>query len=308
MIFPQNPPAVLPGDRIGIAALSGPVDVEALRVGLAVLRTMGFHPVLAENLTSVDGMFAGSDQERIEAFHQLAADRSLNAIFFARGGHGVLRLLPSVDWELLAQRPRTFVGYSDLTPFLLEATRRLGLVTLHGPMPGVDLARGLTEAEETSFLNVLRGSFPQTSVVPTVLGNGMARGALLGGCLSLLTATLGTRFAPDFKGAVMFWEEVGEPLYRIDRMLTQLKLAGAFDSISGMVVGNVDLPDAQDQQALCATLSDFAHEGGWLVGFGFPAGHGVPNLTLPLGMTAQICSKNKSVTVGITAEGKISRK
>lgn len=304
MKFSRLPPPVVPGDRVGIAALSGPVDAAALQAGVAALRKMGFEPVLAENLASVHGMFAGSDHERIEAFHRLAADPTLSAILFARGGHGVLRILPSIDWELLAQRPRAFVGYSDLTPFLLEVTKRLGLVTLHGPMPGVDLARGLTAAEESSFLNTLKGSFPQSTSVPMVLGDGMVRGSLMGGCLSLLTASLGTCFSTDFRGTVLFWEEVGEPLYRIDRMLTQLKLSGALDGIAGMIVGNVSFPDVEDQQALYTTLSDFAHEGGWLVGFGFPAGHGVPNLTLPLGMAAQICSASSSVTVGLEAEGR----
>jgi muramoyltetrapeptide carboxypeptidase len=261
---------------------------------------MGFEPVPADNLESVDGMFAGSDEERLAAFHRLAEDSSLSSILFARGGHGVLRVLPAIDWELLARRPRIYVGYSDLTPFLLEVTRRLGLAAFHGPMPSVDMARGLTRREETSLLNALKGDLPQTVALPTVFGEGNgARGPLLGGCLSMLVASIGTEFETDFSGSILFWEEVDEPLYRIDRMLTQLKLSGVLDSIAGMIVGDVDLPEAADRRALREVLAGFAHEGSWLVGFGFPAGHCSPNLTLPLGMTAQINAPDKLATLGL---------
>jgi len=124
------PPAVRPGDRVGVAALSSHVDPRRLEQGVAVLRELGFEPVLAGNLDRVDGLFAGSDAERLAAFHELAADESLRAIFFARGGHGLLRVLPRIDWPLLARFPRAYIGYSDLTPFLpwtMDAERREAL-------------------------------------------------------------------------------------------------------------------------------------------------------------------------------------
>ena len=152
------PAAPRQGDRVGVAALSGWAPPERVDRGLAALRSLGFEPVPAPNLGRRDGPFAGSDEERLEGFHRLAADPDVRAIFFLRGGHGVLRLLDRIDWELLATTPRAYVGYSDLTPLLLEVTRRTGQVTFHGPMVAVEMARGLGQAEEESLLGALRGA------------------------------------------------------------------------------------------------------------------------------------------------------
>jgi muramoyltetrapeptide carboxypeptidase len=194
---------VLPGDRVGIAALSGPVDPDRLSLGMAALERLGFEAVPAANLDSRSGMFAGSDAERLEAFHQLAADPSIAAILFARGGHGVLRVLPGIDWDLLAAHPRAYVGFSDLTPFLLEVVRRLGLVAFHGPMVAADFARGMDEGERASFMGALAGRYPAEQWFPEAMREGAepVRGVLLGGCLSLLAATLGTPYAADLEGA-----------------------------------------------------------------------------------------------------------
>ncbi|HEX6864125.1 MAG TPA: LD-carboxypeptidase, partial [Thermoanaerobaculia bacterium] len=135
MIRPVHlPPPAGPGDRVGVAALSGPVDPAKLEAGISALRGLGFEPVLADNLLSRQGFLAGTDAERLAAFHRLVADPSLTAIFFSRGGYGLMRLLPALDWDLLARHPRAYVGYSDLTPFLLGLVERLGLVSFHGPL------------------------------------------------------------------------------------------------------------------------------------------------------------------------------
>jgi muramoyltetrapeptide carboxypeptidase len=240
------PPPAGPGDRVGIAALSGPVDPQRLESGLAALRRLGFEPVLAANAASRQGLFAGSDADRLAAFHRLAADPDLPAILFTRGGHGLLRLLPGIDWELLRRRPRAYLGYSDLTPFLLAVVRRLGLVAFHGPLVAGELARGLCDRERESLLGALAGRFPVELPLRGFLRRGAASGPLLGGCLSLLTATLGTPYFPDLAGAVVFWEDVNEPPYRIDRMLTHLTLSGNLDGIGGMMVGHLAPPAADD--------------------------------------------------------------
>ena len=234
------PPPAGPGDRIGVAALSGPVDPQKLETGLEALRRLGFEPVLADNAASRQGLFAGGDADRLAAFHRLAADPDLPAILFTRGGHGLLRLLPGIDWELLRRRPRAYLGYSDLTPFLLGVVRRLGLVAFHGPLVAGELARGLTGGERDSLLAALAGRYPSELPLGGWLRSGAAGGPLLGGCLSLLTATLGTPYFPDLAGAVLFWEDVNEPPYRIDRMLTHLALSGNLDTIGGMIVGHLE--------------------------------------------------------------------
>jgi muramoyltetrapeptide carboxypeptidase len=278
-----------------VAALSGPVDPGRLEAGIESLRRLGFEPVLADNVLSRRGFLAGGDEERLAAFHRLAADPDLRAIFFTRGGYGVPRILPALDWNLLARHPRAYVGYSDLTPFLLEVVRRLGLVAFHGPLVGGELARGLGAEEEASLLDALAGRYPVELPFQSWLRKGSASGPLLGGCLSLLSATAGTTWFPDLQGAIVFWEEVNEAPYRVDRMLTHLKLSGNLAGIAGMIVGHLEGAgvlgppgDAAGQSGWPALVDESLSGFSWPLAWGLPAGHVPPNWTLPLGLTAHL--------------------
>ncbi len=294
----QLPPPAGPGDRVGVAALSGLVQADKLAAGVETLRRLGFEPVLADNLTAQDGLFAGSDEVRLAAFHRLAADPGLRAIFFARGGSGLLRVLPGLDWDLLRRHPRAYVGYSDLTPFLHEVVRRLGLVAFHGPMVAAELARELAPDEESSLLDALAGRYPASLPFQSWLrppaGAAPVRGPLLGGCLSLLVSVLGTPWSPDLDGAVLFWEDVNEPPYRIDRMLTHLRLSGNLAKIEGMIVGHLN-GAATDWPALVAgSVADFS----WPLAWGLESGHLQPNWTLPLGLPARLESDDCRLWLG----------
>jgi len=291
---------------VGVAALSGPVDPERLERGLATLRRLGFEPVLADNLRqdlqksvrSRNGLFAGGDAERLAAFHRLAADPGLAAILFARGGSGLLRVLPGIDWDLLRRRPRAYVGYSDLTPFLLEVVRRLRLVAFHGPMVAAEMSRGLAPVEEESLLGALAGRYPAVQPFARWLreppAGAAVRGPLLGGCLSLLVSTLGTPWAPDLAGGLVFWEDVAEPPYRVDRMLTHLGLSGNLAHIAGMVVGHLEgdgLPEKApegDPADWPAIIADSLERFSWPLAWGLESGHRAPNRTLPLGWPARL--------------------
>ena len=281
------PPSVRAGDRVGVAALSGPVDPVRLANGMAGLRALGFEPVPARNLGARSGLFAGTDQERVDAFHELAADPSLTAIFFARGGHGLLRVLPLLDWQLLADHPRAYVGYSDLTPFLHQVVVRLGWVAFHGPMVAADMARGLAAAESELLLRALAGESHLELPFAAGLRSGRAEGKLLGGCLSMIAATLGTPWQMDLAGGILFWEDVGEPPYRLDRMLTHLALSGSLAAIAGVVAGPCPCAPPEDQNLdwLDPLLDASRHHQG-PVAWGLPSGHCTPNLTLPLGRPA----------------------
>jgi muramoyltetrapeptide carboxypeptidase len=287
---------VRPGDRVGVAALSGAVEAEALDRGLDALRAIGLEPVVATNCNSRWGELAGTDTERLTGFHELAADPSLTAILFARGGHGLLRVLPGIDWGLLARHPRAYVGYSDLTPFLLQVVQRLGLIAFHGPMVAKDLARGLLPEELEGLLGALAGEPPAAFHLAHWLRRGDAEGILLGGCLSLLVALLGTPWATPLDDALLFLEDVDEPVYKVDRMLTHLRLSDRLAAVRGMVAGYFGEGWGPGSIEPWHQESFFALPGP--VAFGLAAGHGVPHLTLPLGAPARIDGESGLLWVG----------
>ncbi|MEM1206692.1 MAG: LD-carboxypeptidase [Acidobacteriota bacterium] len=276
-----------------MAALSGPVDPQRLEKGLRALQDLGYEPVPARNLGERRGLFAGDDRRRLDAFHELVDDDDLSAVVFARGGWGVLRLLGDLDWDLLARRPRAYVGYSDLTPFLLQVVAKLGVVAFHGPMVAADFARGLSPFEAASFEGALAGAYPTRLALTPVPGQAV-EGPLLGGCLSLLAATLGTPWATDLEGAILVLEDLGEPPYRFDRMLTHLRLSGTLTRIQGVVVGHLTTDDEEEPSAwggevtLRGVLREHAARGGWPLSQGLAVGHASPNLTLPLGLWARL--------------------
>lgn len=278
------PPAVKPGDRVGVAALSSAVDPGRLAAGLAELVRLGFEPVLASNLERRDRLFAGTEAQRVAGLHELADDASITAIFFARGGHGALRILNDLDWRRLAQHPRAFVGYSDLTPFLATVVERCGWVAFHGPMVAADLASGLSGEEASSLLGALSGDFPRAFDLTTVEGESDVEGPLSGGCLSLLAATLGTGHSAELDDSILFLEDVDEPLYRLDRMLTQLRLSGSLTRVQAMIFGSSIVPESVGEWL------DLARDAapGVVLAHGLSSGHAQPNLTLPLGLRCRV--------------------
>jgi muramoyltetrapeptide carboxypeptidase len=293
----RRPPAVEPGDVIGVAALSSAADRDPLEAGLIQLEALGFAVRRARNLGSEWEGFAGRDQERLDGFHELVASPEVKAIVFARGGHGLLRVLPGVDWDLLARHPKAYVGYSDLVPLLLEIVTRLGLICFHGPMVASDLSTPIDVAERESFLSALGGRIGRSLPCECAQDATPIEGPLLGGCLAMMAATLGTRWSPRLDGSILFLEDVHEPLYRLDRMLTQLQLSGKLRRVKGMILGHLAAePDAGQavetvgDDGLGARLRERSLQGAArrILAWNVPSGHGRPNLTLPLGAIARL--------------------
>ncbi len=309
------PVVVARGARVGIAALSGPVDLQLLAKGKRELESMGFAVEQAPNVALASGFLAGTDTERLDGFHRLLRSE-VDGILFSRGGHGVLRIIDQIDWTLLSARPRWFVGYSDLTPLLLEVSKRTGWMTVHGPMVATDLARGLVQEERETLLTALSGRYDRRWQLlrATADGDDGAEGSnvlglrdgiegpLFGGCLAMVCAALGTAFDPSslFEDAIVFLEDVGEAPYQIDRYMAQLGLAG-LGRAQAVVFGHcrecraqsdacAEHPESSDllDEAVAPILADHSVRLGVPIFYGLPAGHGTPNLSLPLGANARI--------------------
>lgn len=272
-----------------MAAVSGPVEAERLAAGVAALERRGYRLVLARNVHRRTGFLAGSDRERSDGYRELLAREDVDAIFFARGGYGAARILPHLCAEEIAARPRIHLGGSDLTALFAFLRRRCGLVAFYGPMAAVSMA----DEEGLDWEPVLGGALPEPHRFREgdVLAGGVGEGPLVGGCLSLVASLAGTPEALDARGAVLFWEDVGEKAYRLDRMLTQLERSGTFDGLQAMVIGSIS-PGAHGggdtPEAVAAWLEDRFAGSPFPVVRGFPAGHLRRTRTLPLGMAIRL--------------------
>jgi muramoyltetrapeptide carboxypeptidase len=197
---------------------------------------LGFEAVLGENARAKLGYLAGSDEERAADFNAALHDESIRAVFALRGGYGTMRMLDAIDYDACARKPKIVMGYSDMTALLNTLTQRTGVVTFHGPIMGAPIAR--------VAINVLRTlSEPeplgQLSLDSLTHVGGVAHGRLRGGNLSLVAALCGTPYAIDMRDAIVFFEDVNEDAYRIDRLLTQLFLSGALETARGFILGDI---------------------------------------------------------------------
>src|SRR5688572_23736085 len=309
----RKPPPLAPGDVVGVAALSSAADPRLLDAGLEQLESLGYRVRPARNLRSDWVGFAGTDEERLAGFHELVAAPEVKAILFARGGHGLLRVMPGIDWDLLARHPKAYVGYSDLVPLLMLIVTRLGLVAFHGPMVMSDLGTPLDAAERDSLVDALSGRLARSlpcDCDPAAPAAGAVQGRLLGGCLAMLVATLATPWFPRLDGSLLFLEDVNEPLYRLDRMLTQLQLSGKLRRVKGMILGHLaaeaGVAEADGDPELWRRLQERSLEGAArrIVAWNLPGGHGRPNLTLPLGAMARLDPKAGALIIRDGAPGK----
>ena len=285
-----TPPALSAGARVGIVAPASGCARAEFELGVTELRRLGYEPVYDESVFATSTFTAGSPAVRAAAFRRAWDDPTIAAIIAARGGYGSVQLLPIFDGWWPQQTPKVFVGYSDNTSLLTWLTCRCGLTALHGPMIDGRLAKGVAGYDAASFRALACGQGAGLEFRPeglVTLKAGEAEGALFGGTLTQLVASLGTPYAfapPD--GSILFIEDVNERPYRIDRMLTQLLLAGVFRHARGLVFG--EMPGCDDPAGAPTardTIRDFTAVFPGPVLFGFPSGHTIgPCWTLPLGV------------------------
>ena len=283
---PIRPPRLKPGDTIGIVAPASPFDQKIFTQGLHVLQSMGFRTRVPDEIFEKNGYLAGSDEHRAGLLMRLFEDQSVNALVCAKGGFGSLRILPLLDFDIIRKNPKVFVGHSDITALLATITVKSGLVSFHGP-----LVTTLANAPETTCSKLL-AAISSNSIVELkpargiALKAGSARGPVIGGNLTTLCHMLATPFAPRFENHILLLEDRGEAHYRIDRMLFQMKLAGCFKGIAGLVLGSFE--DCGSPDGIFKIFKEHFKDIPAPILAGFDVGHGQQNMTIPLGLDATL--------------------
>lgn len=284
------PPSLASGARVALVAPAGPLrSADELERSIAHARALGWEPVPAPHVLARSGYLAGTDAERAHDLNAALRDDDVDGIWCVRGGYGAMRILPRLDYDAIRRRPKPLLGYSDITALHAAIGTRCGIVTFHAPT-----ARGaLTEFSRDSLVRgvVQRCDPCGVALGARVLRGGRAEGRLVGGNLALLAALAGTPYAPDYEGAILVLEDVGEATYRIDRMLQQLELSGALARIAGIAFGQ--FTDGTDpREAVVRPLDDVLREAADVAGVpalaGIPLGHVDDQWTIPLGAHAEL--------------------
>jgi muramoyltetrapeptide carboxypeptidase len=299
-----RPGRLRPGDTVGLVNPAGavwePVRIEIVAESLAAL---GFKTKRGRHLLERRGYFAGTDEQRAADLNAMFADPEVRAIHCVRGGWGCARILPLLDWPAIARNPKILLGYSDITALLLSLHAKTGLVTFHGPVGSSQwnpfnvshLKRVLQDGEAVTFENLKEIDEDEDLVVTEnrvqTLRPGTARGRLLGGNLTVLTSLVGSGYLPDWDGCILFLEDTEEAPYRIDRMLTQLRLAGVLQKARAMIWGNCsDCDPGEGYGSLTVTdvLNDHLLPLRVPVWQGAMIGHIEKQFTLPVGQEVEV--------------------
>jgi muramoyltetrapeptide carboxypeptidase len=299
------------GDCIGVVAPAGPVTAEQLAAVPALYAAHGLRVRMlagcGARLPDCDYL-AGDDTTRLADLHAALADPEVVALHCLRGGYGAMRLLDGFDQALLRQHPKLLIGYSDITA-LHALWARLGLPSLHAPMPASDLIKPGRQADEAALFGLLQGGLRAGDVMAPALdinarddglhAPGVAQGVLIGGNLSLVAALLGTPWAWSVdprQGAILFLEDINEELYRIDRLLTQLRLSGLLGAVSGVLLGSFTEAVCPAHLLRQMLVADCQRLGKPLLA-GWPSGHGTPNQPLPMGLPVSLDANVGSLTM-----------
>jgi muramoyltetrapeptide carboxypeptidase len=290
-----KPPALKKGDTIGIISPASSEIPEKFEQAQKRLQKFEFRVVEGGHSRKKYRYFAGSDEERAEDFNNFIKNDAISAIFASRGGYGCSRILPLIDYDAIKEHPKIILGGSDITALLWAIRQKTGLITFFGPM-ALQIGAGLEEFSEQWLWRTLCGEIRGKYKLPTAsqlwgIGYGRVQGRLIGGCLSLVVSLLGTEYFGDLTGTILFLEEIGEQPYRLDRMLTHLRNAGAFDRISGLLLGDFHKcwdEDVENSLTLKEIIEQVLGKRKIPVLAGLPFGHGEKKMTLPLGVEVEM--------------------
>ncbi len=296
LVLPTLKPAALKtGDTIAISSPAGAVwDDAQVDKYVSMLENSGFQVKRGQTLKEKDGYFAGSDELRAKEINDLFLDKNVNAIFCMKGGWGCARILDKLNYDAIKKNPKIIMGFSDITSLLVALNAKTGLVTYHGPVGNSgwnDFTVGyvkniLVEKQMVSY------SYPDddTDKMYTIT-EGKAKGILVGGNLTVLAGIIGSEYLPDWKNKILFLEETGEEPYRVDRMLTQLKLAGVLNAISGFIFGKCVKCEAEEPDkafTLSQVLEQHIKPLGIPAYYGAMIGHIANKYTIPIGISAEM--------------------
>lgn len=292
------PPRLGAGARVALVSPAGPLRGSGdLDHAVANVRTMGWEPVIGAHVLARDGYFAGDDRMRSADLLDALQRSDIDGIWCLRGGYGALRLLPSLPTDLVREHAKALIGYSDITA-LHSLWQQAGLVSYHGPTARATI----TAYSRESFMRTVVDGTSGAGAMPDAqtLRAGTCVGRLAGGNLALVASLCGTPWAIDFRGAIVVLEDIDEATYRLDRMLTQLRLAGAFAGCAGLLLGQfTDCPtDADDgARSVTSVMQEFADIAGVPAVLGAPVGHVPDQWTLPLGAVASLNATKRTLEI-----------
>ena len=294
-----KPPKLRAGDTIGvISPASKPPDEQKFWRGIEYLKNRGFSVVVGKNALKKRGYLAGRDKERAEDLNEMFRRPDIQAIICARGGYGGPRLLELIDYDAIKQNPKIFVGYSDITVLQNAIMAQTGLITYSGPMVAVEMGAGIHPYTEEHFWPLLIESLSRFSLENpidqpwNVIQEGVAEGPIVGGCLSVITPLIGSRYFPDYSGGILVVEDIDEEAYRIDRALFHIRAAGILNQLNAIVFGDFIDCEAKDRTKPSLTVEEVLHDA--IQGLSIPVikdfayGHGRTKLTLPFGARARL--------------------
>lgn len=291
-----HPPPVKPGDCIGLFSPAGPVrDRERFEAGLRLLHELGFRTKQYPEPPAVHEYLAADDRFRANEFHAMWTDPDVDAMMAVRGGYGCLRMMPYLDLDRLRESSKSVIGFSDLTVLLNTLADRTGLIAFHGPV--LTSLAGSDSASIDSFVSQLSGTAAMDMVIDglEILREGTATGIIRGGNLTTIAHLLGTPWEIPCRSTLLFLEDTGEPMYKIDRILTQLYVSGRLDQLSGLMLGTFDCETDRNmdhclRKDVWNRILELTVHTDYPVWGNFPVGHLARNWTIPLGVTATMDS------------------
>ncbi len=306
------PPFLPDGGCVALVAPSRRGTSSYINDYKAIIEKHGYSVKVSNKVYKKDGILAGTDETRAEALMEAFRDPAVDAIFCLRGGTGANLILDLLDFDVIKQNPKPLVGYSDVTALINAITVRTGMVTFHGPMASnFSPSRRNKETEDSLFDMVAVSALPKTIKIVgvDVMREGSVSGRLVGGNIAILETLIGTDYDWSGAGAILFIEEVNEPLYKIERMLSHLRQAGKFEGVRAVLVGEMmDITDWQthldpeEHEVYGRALKDFVLKhipSGIPVAFEVPCGHGDPLFTFPVGANVKVTIKENRCEVAV---------